>query len=189
MKIGGLTKLNLVRLLEFSLSIAFAISASVLYMNSAVDANGSVRSYDKRSVGTFEIGLGTVPASPSPGVVHFAAYVQDIGTGVRYLNAKVKLTASGPGSQNPEVGPKKMPNNLMDPSYYELNTAVDRDGIWFVMIEVSTSDGEASAVFEMNVQDPNPVLPILTLGALISFLVIIGMSARAWVREYRKKRG
>ena len=187
MKIGGLTKLNLVRLLEFSLSIAFAISASVLYMNSAVDANGSVRSYDKRSVGTFEIGLGTVPASPSPGVVHFAAYVQDIGTGVRYLNAKVKLTASGPGSQNPEVGPKKMPNNLMDPSYYELNTAVDRDGIWFVMIEVSTSDAEASTVFELKVQERNSVLPILTLGALIAFLIILGMSARAWVREYRKK--
>ena len=184
---GVSTKLNLVRLLEFSLSIVLVISASVLYMNPAVDANGSVRSYDKRSVGTFEIGLGTVPASPSPGVVHFAAYVQDIGTGVRYLNAKVKLTASGPGSQDPEVGPKNMPNNLMDPSYYELNTAVDRDGIWFVLIEVSTSDGEASAIFEMNVQDPNPVLPILTLGALIAFLVIIGISARAWVREYRKK--
>ncbi|SVA44573.1 uncharacterized protein METZ01_LOCUS97427, partial [marine metagenome] len=69
----------------------------------------------------------------------------------------------------------------------ELNTAVDRDGIWFVMIEVSTSDAKASAVFEMKVQEPNPMLPILTLGALIAFLIILGMSARAWVREYRKK--
>jgi hypothetical protein len=173
--------------LEFSIAILLVISVFALYVNPTVDANGSVRSYEKRSVGTFEIGLGTVPASPSPGVVHFAAYVQDIGTGVRYLNANVRLTASGPGSQDPEIGPEKMPNNLMDPSYYELNTAVDRDGIWFVMIEVSTSDAEASTVFEMKVQERNSVLPILTLGALIAFLIILGTSARAWVREYRKK--
>ena len=179
--------MNLVRLLEFSIAILLVISVFALYVNPTVDANGSVRSYEKRSVGTFEIGLGTVPASPSPGVVHFAAYVQDIGTGVRYLNANVRLTASGPGSQDPEIGPEKMPNNLMDPSYYELNTAVDRDGIWFVMIEVSTSDAEASTVFELKVQERNSVLPILTLGALIAFLIILGMSARAWVREYRKK--
>ncbi len=184
---GVSQKLNLVRLLEFSIAILLVISVFALYVNPTVDANGSVRSYEKRSVGTFEIGLGTVPASPSPGVVHFAAYVQDIGTGVRYLNANVRLTASGPGSQDPEIGPEKMPNNLMDPSYYELNTAVDRDGIWFVMIEVSTSDAKASTVFEMKVQEPNPMLPILTLGALIAFLIILGMSARAWVREYRKK--
>ena len=184
---GVSQKLNLVRLLEFSIAILLVISVFALYVNPTVDANGSVRSYEKRSVGTFEIGLGTVPASPSPGVVHFAAYVLDIGTGVRYLNANVRLTASGPGSQDPEIGPEKMPNNLMDPSYYELNTAVDRDGIWFVMIEVSTSDAKASAVFEMKVQEPNPMLPILTLGALIAFLIILGMSARAWVREYRKK--
>ena len=179
--------MNLVRLLEFSIAILLVVSVFELYVNHPVDANGSVRSYEKRSAGTFEIGLGTVPASPSPGVIHFAAYVKDIGTGVRYLNANVRLTASGPGSQDPEIGPEKMPNNLMDPSYYELNTAVDRDGIWFVMIEVSTSDAEASTVFELKVQERNSVLPILTLGALIAFLIILGMSARAWVREYRKK--
>ena len=42
---------------------------------SLVEANGSIRSYEKKVIGKYIIGLGTAPPSPTIGVTHFAAFV------------------------------------------------------------------------------------------------------------------
>ena len=63
-----------------------------LVTGSAAEANGSVKWYEKKNIGPYEIGLGTVPQSPSPGVVHFTVYVADIETGARYTDVDVKFT-------------------------------------------------------------------------------------------------
>ena len=151
-----------------------------------VDANGSVRRYEIKQIGGHEIGLGTVPASPTVGVVHFVVYVKDLETEVFYMDAEVSFAASAPYSQNPDIGPIPMVNTVMDPAYYELNTSLDEEGMWFIVIEFQTPSGKNSVNYQINIQQPNPILPILTVSALLAVLVILGVSARAWVKEYRK---
>ena len=151
-----------------------------------VDANGSVRRYEIKQIGGHEIGLGTVPASPTVGVVHFVVYVKDLETEVSYMDAQVSFAASAPYSQNPDIGPISMINTVMDPAYYELNTSLDEEGMWFIVIEFQTPNGKNSVNYQINIQQPNPILPILTVSALLAVLVILGVSARAWVKEYRK---
>jgi hypothetical protein len=180
---------NIGNLLQLTVAIVIAITIAVLIPLQAVDANGSVRRYEVRQIGRYEIGLGTVPASPTVGMIHFAVYVKDVETGISYTDAKLSFVASAPNSQDPDIGPILMLNTVMDPTYYELNVSLDKEGIWFVMLEVeaSTSNGKSSVIFEINVQQTNPIVPILTVGTLLSVLVILGISARAWIKEYKRK--
>ena len=120
------------------------------------------------------------------GVVHFVVYVKDLETGVSFTDAEISLVASATYSQNSDIGPMPMINTIMDPTYYELNTSLDEEGIWLIVIEVQTPSGKNTVNYEINVQQPNPIVPILTVSALLAVLVILGVSARAWVKEYRK---
>ena len=72
---------------------------------SLVEANGSIRSYEKKVIGKYIIGLGTAPPSPTIGVTHFAAFVEDKETGVKYMDADIEFFAvlSGPNQQ--KIGP------------------------------------------------------------------------------------
>ena len=157
---------------------------------SSLEANGAVREYQKSLAGHYEIGIGTVPYSPSPGIVHFAAYVEDHDSKLRYSNAEVLLTGLGPvtdGKPRSVIESTSMNNAVLDPTSYEVNVPLNQEGVWTITIEVSAEKGTAESVFEIEVQETDPVVPTLTLLALIGFLIILGMSARAWVKEYRKK--
>ena len=82
----------------------------------------------------------------------------------------------------------RMKNTVLDPTYYELNVPLNHEGLWTITLEISVDEGSAMTVFEIEVLETNPVVPILTLMALLGFLFILGVSGRAWIREYRKKR-
>jgi len=158
---------------------------------SSLEANGAVREYQKNLAGHYEIGIGTVPYSPSPGIVHFAVYVEDRDSKLRYSNAEVLLTGVGPvtdGKSRADIEPTSMNNAVLDPTSYEVNVPLNQEGVWTITIEVSAEKGSAESVFEIEVQETDPVVPTLTLLTLIGFLIILGMSARAWVKEYRKRR-
>ena len=158
---------------------------------SSLEANGAVREYQKNLAGHYEIGIGTVPYSPSPGIVHFAAYVEDRDSKLRYSNAEVVLTGLGPvtdGNLRAILQRTSMNNAVLDPTSYEVNVPLTQEGSWAITVGVSADKGSAEAVFEIKVQETDAVVPTLTLVALIGFLIILGMSARAWVKEYRKKK-
>mgnify|MGYP001231687216 CR=1 FL=1 len=158
---------------------------------SSLEANGAVREYQKSLAGHYEIGIGTVPYSPSPGIVHFAAYVEDRDSKLRYSNAEVVLTGLGPvtdGNPRAILQRTSMNNAVLDPTSYEVNVPLTQEGSWAITVGVSADKGSAEAVFEIEVQETDAVVPTLTLVALIGFLIILGMSARAWVKEYRKKK-
>ena len=158
---------------------------------SSLEANGAVREYQKNLAGHYEIGIGTVPYSPSPGIVHFAAYVEDRDSKLRYSNAEVVLTGLGPvtdGNLRAILQRTSMNNAVLDPTSYEVNVPLTQEGSWTITVGVSADKGSAEAVFEIKVQETDAVVPTLTLVALIGFLIILGMSARAWVKEYRKKK-
>ena len=158
---------------------------------SSLEANGAVREYQKNLSDHYEIGLGTVPYSPSPGIVHFAAYVENRDTKVRYSNAEVFLTGFGPvmdGKPRAVVETISMDNTVLDPTSYEVNVPLNQEGLWAITVKVSTEKGSVESVFEIEVQETEAVVPMVTLLGLIGLLVILGLSARAWVKEYRKKR-
>ena len=157
----------------------------------SLEANGAVREYQKSLAGHYEIGIGTVPYSPSPGIVHFAVYVEDRDSKLRYSNAEVVLTGLGPvtdGNPRAILQRTSMNNAVLDPTSYEVNVPLTQEGSWAITVGVSADKGSAEAVFEIEVQETDAVVPTLTLVALIGFLIILGMSARAWVKEYRKKK-
>jgi len=157
----------------------------------SLEANGAVREYQKSLAGHYEIGIGTVPYSPSPGIVHFAVYVEDRDSKLRYSNAEVVLTGLGPvtdGNPRAILQRTSMNNAVLDPTSYEVNVPLTQEGSWTITVGVSADKGSAEAVFEIEVQETDAVVPTLTLVALIGFLIILGMSARAWVKEYRKKK-
>ena len=160
-----------------------------LYVQSGIliEANGSIRSYEKKVVGEYVIGLGTTPPSPSMGVTHFAAFVENEQTGHKYVDAEIEFVSFSSTIDLPEVGPELMKNSIMDPMYYEIDTSFDKEGVWFVMLTVRRGGDEVSVVYEVEVQKPNPIVPILTVGTLLFFLAILSLSLRSWIKEYRRK--
>jgi hypothetical protein len=160
-----------------------------LYIQSGIliEANGSIRSYEKKVIGEYVIGLGTTPPSPSMGVTHFAAFVENEQTGNKYVDAEIEFVSFFSAIDLPEVGPELMKNSIMDPMYYEIDTSFDKEGVWFVMLTVRRGGDEVSVVYEVEVQKPNPIVPILTVGTLLFFLAILSLSLRSWIKEYRRK--
>jgi hypothetical protein len=181
--------IRLIKYTAFSTIFVLLLYTAISVAHLEVEGNGSVRSYQKKISGDYEIGLGTVPPSPHPGVVHLAVYVAHPDTGDKYTNMIVHLTGSGPSSSNPKIGPLEMTNTLMDPTYYELDTAVEMEGFWTIQINVSGPQGDATATYKVEVTKANSLVSILTLGLFIGILVIIGLSSRAWIKEFRKNKG
>ena len=81
-----------------------------------------------------------------------------------------------------------MDNTVLDPTSYEVNVPLNQEGLWTITVKVSTEIGLVESVFEIEVQETDAVVPMVTLLALIGFLIILGLSARARVKEYRSKR-
>jgi len=170
-----------------------AIFVSLLFLGlynqsgTLLEANGSIRSYEKKVIGEYVIGLGTTPPSPSIGVTHFAAFVENEQTGTRYVDVEIEFVSSSSTIDLPEVGPELMKNSIMDPMYYEIDTSFNKEGVWLVMLTVRREGNEVSVVYEVEVKKPNPIVPILTVGTLLFFLAILSLSLRSWIKEYRKK--
>ena len=194
LSISAESKIHVGTRIRSIIAIAIVVAGQGLWFGlslSSLEANGAVREYQKNLSDHYEIGLGTVPYSPSPGMVHFAAYVENRDTKVRYSNAEVFLTGFGrvmDGQPREVVEIIAMENTVLDPTSYEVNVPLNQEGLWTITVKVSTEIGLVESVFEIEVQETDAVVPMVTLLALIGFLIILGLSARAWVKEYRRKR-
>ena len=174
----------------FSEKTIFSLLVLTMFLSlsfSVLEGNGAVQTYQKEISGPYEIGVGTVPPSPYPGVIHFAVYVADVPTGDRYSDVEVNLRGTLPAIEGQEIGSQKMQNSLLDPFYYELDVNVQHEGIWLITINVFGSAGAGEATFLIEVVTRNPLLPIATFGLLLLILMVIGFSLRAWVKEYMRK--
>ena len=163
------------------LSFIGCLQSDVLY------ANGSVKVYEKRIISFYEIGLGTVPNSPAVGVTHYATYVKDMEAVYLLNDVDVIFTATD-NELGKQISPKKMTSSLMDPNYYELDLNFETEGTWTVRLIVNMESSSQEVSYQVSVRKPNPIIPILTAAVLLLFLGILGLSARAWVREYIKKK-
>ena len=98
----------------FSEKIIFSLLVLTVFLSlslSVLEGNGAVQTYQKEISGSYEIGVGTVPPSPYPGIIHFAVYVADVPTGDRYSDVEVNLRGTLPAMEGQEIGSKKMQNS------------------------------------------------------------------------------
>ncbi len=135
--------------------------------------------------GPYEVSVGTVPSTPQVGVFHMTMTIADASTKDYLLDAEVRITGVGPDATASEIGPMPATASLRDPLFYEANPSVDRVGTWVFTIDVAAESGTGSVDFAVEVQEPNPLIGIVTFFALGAFLVIIGLTARVYLRERR----
>lgn len=151
-------------------------------------ANGRVTNFQKKMAGPYEIGLGTIPPSPSVGNLHLALTVTDPATESPVLDANVEIVGAGPDSSGIEIGPTIAANSTQDPAYYEVNTSVSREGVWLFTTTITDADGQHSTEFQVEVKNASPITGILTLVVLVAFLIIFGLSLRASLGGKRRRR-
>lgn len=174
------------RWLHIPLIAAAALAAASLPVYAL--ANGRIAIYERKAAGPYEIGLGTIPPSPSVGNLHLSITVTETATEAPVANAAVVVEGTGPDSAEVEIGPTPAAGSVQDPSYYEVNTAVDREGWWSFTTTVADDAGEHSAEFRVEVRNASPLPGILTLSVLVAFLVVFGLAIRASLGGRKGKR-
>ncbi len=151
-------------------------------------ANGRVIQFERRIAGPYEIAVGTIPQSLVIGSLHLTMSISDAATDTFILNTEVTVTGKGPESDAIEIGPLAAQINPNDPAFHDVNTSVDRVGVWSFVISVSGDLGDASAEFPIEVKNSSPLIGIATLAALLGFVIVLGFSIRAYLRERGKSK-
>lgn len=171
-------------------ALTFAIFVTVVAVGLAtadwVSAHGSGFQLTKQAqAGPYELLLGTIPDPPIVGEAILILQVADQDTGIRVPNAVVTAAPSGPdGSGAPLMfGP-----DSYDPTLYEARAVLENDGPWEVTITVSGEDGSGSALFTYDVKRASPIAGIITLATLLAFVIILGLSMRAFLKQRAGRR-
>jgi hypothetical protein len=107
--------------------------------------------------------------------------VIELDTRTAVIRADVTMTARGPDST--VIGPLKVETDTADPSFYDLRTTLDRAGIWVFTIDVDAPAGPGSADFTIEVKKTSSITGIITLLTLLAFVVILGLSGRAFLGQ------
>lgn len=158
--------------------VVSTIFATIL-LPATLSAHGNIKELDRHIVGPYEVALGTIPVNPSVGELHLSIKVTEVNTKVIIMDAHVSATAIGPKSHTVEIGPLTAERSLTDPASYEMNTVVNREGMWNFFTKVKTRRGEFDTTFEIKVQNQRSIVTIITFIILLSLLVIIGLFIRS----------
>lgn len=170
------------------LSIVAAIGLLVLAAGPVL-ANGRVQRFVTQSAGPYTLAIGTIPETPVVGNLHLTMSVADEASGAYILDAVVTVAGAGPAVDTPELGPFVAEKNPLDPTFYDINTSVDREGIWKFTIDISGELGDVSTEIDIEVSSVSPVAGIVALVALLAFLLVLGLSVRAFLKQQRKASG
>lgn len=164
-------------------------------------ANGRTVAFERQVAGSYEIAFGKIPPTPIVGNFFVSILLTDMASKAPIVDANVVLSATGPpieGETSPmrdgaDIGPivvQPDPNPEQYAGYYDSETIVlDRPGWWtFSVLVDSPSGGKATAEFPVNVTTPNPITGIVTLLALVAFIVVVALAVRMYIRERRRSR-
>ena len=170
---------------------ALAALAVLMLVSGTVFANGRVQRFVTQSAGPYTLAIGTIPETPVVGNLHLTVSVADNESGAYIFDAVVTITGAGPGpgADTPELGPYVADKNPLDPTFYDINTSVDRVGIWRFTIDVSGELGDASTEIEIEVTSVSPIAGILTVVGLVAFLLVLGLSVRVFLKQQRNASG
>ena len=194
---------NVVRLAIIgAVLLGIAAVSAVHFASSSAHANGRVVEFDRQIAGPFEIALGKIPPSPIVGNLYLSILLTEVESKAPVLGAEVVVSATGPPIEGeaspmgdgPEIGPIIV-NPDPDPQNYagyydtEQPIVLDRSGWWTFAVNVDSPDaGKASAQFLVNVTTPNPLIGIITLVALLAFIIVVALAIRMYLRERRRSK-
>ena len=182
--------------------LGIAAASVVHFASSSAHANGRVVEFDRQIVGPYEIALGKIPPSPIVGNLYLSILLTEVESKAPVLGAEVVVSATGPPIEGeaspmgdgPEIGPIVV-NPDPDPQNYagyydtEQPIVLDRSGWWTFAVNVDSPDaGKASAQFLVNVTTPNPLIGIITLVALLAFIIVVALAIRMYIRERRRSK-
>ena len=164
-------------------------------------ANGRTVEFERQVAGSYEIAFGKIPPTPIVGNFFVSILLTDTTSNAPLMGANVVMSATGPPLEDetsptgdgPEIGPivvQPDPNPEQYPGYYDSDTIVlERPGQWTFTVSVDTPEsGEATAEFLVDVTTPNPITGIVTLVALLAFIVVVSLAVRMYIRERRRSR-
>ena len=192
--------------------LGVAAFATVHLATPSAQANGRVIEWDLRTAGTYQIGFGKIPKSPVVGNFYLSILITDAATTTPVLDANVVVSAVGPPVEGeagtastaskmgqPEIGPPEIgpivvspdPDAENYPGYYDTEQPIvlDRTGLWTFTVSVDSPQAdEATAEFPVEVTTPNPITGIVTLVALLAFIVVVALAIRMYIRERRRSK-
>lgn len=181
--------------------LGIAVAVIIHLVSSPAYANGRVVEFDRRIAGPYEIALGKTPTPPRVGNFYLSILITDAASREPVRDAKVIVSAIGPPAEGeaspmadgPEIGPIVVAPDLEDvenyPGYYDSEVIVlNRAGVWKFTVSVDGAAGAASAEFPVDVITPNPLTGIITLVALIVFVIVVALAIRMYIRERRRSR-
>ena len=169
--------------IKYALTFVIFVTVVVVGLAAAdwVSAHGSGFQLTKQAqAGPYELLLGTIPDPPLVGEAILILQVADPDTGARVLNAVVTAAPSGPAGPG---APLMFGPDSYDPTLYEARAVLENDGPWEVTITVSGEDGSGSALFAYDVKRASPIAGIITLATLLAFVIILGLSMRAFLKQ------
>ena len=158
-------------------------------MSGPVLANGRVQRFVTQIAGSYTLAIGTIPDTPVVGNLHLTMSIANETSGAHIFDAVVTVAGAGPDVDTPELGPFVAEKNPLDPTFYDINTSIDRVGVWRFTIDVSGELGDVSTEIDIEVKSVSPVAGIVTLVALVAFLLVLGLSVRAFLKQQRKASG
>ena len=182
--------------------LGVAAIATTHLASPSAQANGRVIEWDLRTAGTYQIRFGKIPKSPVVGNFYLSILITDAASTTPVLGADVVVSAMGPPiegeaspvSNPPEIGPiivNPDPDPQNYPGYYDTEQPIvlDRSGMWTFTVSVDSPQAdEATAEFPVEVTTPNPVTGIITLVALLAFIIVVALAIRMYIRERRRSR-
>ena len=180
------------------LSLCLAAVVAVHLAASSAYANGRVVEFDRRVAGPYEIALGKIPPTPIVGNFYLSILLTDAQTKAPVLDANVVVSAVSPvgedGAAATEIGPivvNSDPDAENYPGYYDTEQPIvlDRTGLWTFTVSVDIPEAdEATAEFPVEVTTPNPITGIVTLVALLAFIIVVALAIRMYIRERRRSK-
>ena len=188
--------------------LGIAASAAIHFAASPAYANGRVVEFDRRIAGAYEIALGKIPPTPIVGNFYLSILLTDAETKTPVVGANVVVSAVGPIDAEDDAGTETTPTETVPteigpivvnpdpdpenyPGYYDTEQPIvlDRTGLWLFTVSVDGPQAdEATAEFPVEVTTPNPITGIVTLVALLAFIIVVALAIRMYIRERRRSK-
>ncbi len=140
----------------------------------------------RASAGPYNLTIGTIPDPPTVGEAILIVEVTDPDTGERIVNMGVTIVPRGPEGSGGASDTLYGIADSYDPTLYETRAELPSAGPWTFEVRVDGSAGSGDALFTYDVKQVNPIGGIITLLTLLAFLIVIGLSMRAFLKERGK---
>ncbi len=167
---------------------AFLVLPCVLMScSNSVYAHGGGFQLNKRaSAGPYNLTIGTIPDPPIVGEAILILEVTNPDTNERIPGLNVTIVPRGPEYSDDISDALYGIADSYDPSLYETRAELPSPGPWTFNVIVNGQAGSGEAQFSYDVKRVNPIGGIITLLTLLAFLIVIGLSMRAFLKERGK---